>query len=468
MSNPILRLGILGASETIQTTILPTLASLKTHFKLTIIYDQNESVAKHCQKEFNIPHSATSTQELLSHPEVDLVLNLLPFEYHEQYTIAALEAGKHVMVEVPLSLSVNGLRLIRKATAKGLDVRSNHSTNNDTIYNPPKVFVGCARRYAPCFTDVFKKELANLGRVYYARCRNISGPLHNSALQQASVNGTNGSSLNGDGNGDDLTGQNGATNGHGDGNVTNDTNDAIPITSTEHFNALLTDIFGAEDLTPERVAFCRFLGNMGCHDLSLMRESLGTPDAVANVAITDPFYSTIFHYTDSESICGPSGEGYPFTVMYETGVDSVPSCDAHLTVYGATKTISVEYDVPSLARPVSSDGGGQVKVIVEELESENEHSNENGNGSANGNGVSNGNGVLNRPRVKRTEYVSSLAESYEREFMAMHSYLNRGYQTGTGAEAKTTANDALMDLRLLNMIFEHYDRQCGTIRTPLG
>lgn len=260
--------------------------------------------------------------------------------------------------------------------------------------------------------------------------------------------------------------QNGTINGHSDDKVTNDTDDVIPITSTEHFNALLTDIFGAEDLTPDRVAFCRFLGNMGCHDLSLLRESLGTPDAVANVAITDPFYSTIFHYTDSESICGSSGEGHPFTVMYETGVDSVPRCDAHLTVYGATKTISVEYDVPSLARPASFDDGGQVKVIVEETKIEDEHSN--GNGVANGNGVSKGNGAMHRPRVTRTEYVSSVAESYEREFLAMHSYLNRGYQTGTGAEAKTTANDALMDLRLLNMIFEHYDRQCGTIRTPLG
>ncbi|KAJ5645368.1 hypothetical protein N7507_011379 [Penicillium longicatenatum] len=453
MSNPVLRLGILGASETIQTTILPTLASLKTHFKLTIIYGQNDTVAKHCQKEFNITHSTTSTQELLTHPEVDL------------YTIAALEAGKHVMVEVPLSLSINGLRCIRKATAKGLDVRSNHSTNNDTIYNPPKVFVGCARRYAPCFTDVFKKELASLDRVYYARCRNISGPMRIPTLQEPSVNDTNGSSLNANGYGDGLV-QNGATNGHDDGNVTNNTDEVTPITSAEHFDALLTDIFGAEDLTPDRIAFCRFLGNRGCHDLSLMRESLGFPDAVANVAITDPFYSTIFHYTDSESICGPSGEGHPFTVMYETGVDSVPRSDAHLTVYGATKTISVEYDVPSLTRPAACGGEGQVKVIVEEMESENEHIN--GNGSANGNGVSKGNGFVHRSPVKRTEYVSSVAESYEREFLAMHSYLHRGYQTGTGAEAKTTANDALMDLRLLNMIFEHYDRQCGTIRTPLG
>ncbi|KAJ6096604.1 hypothetical protein N7486_007350 [Penicillium sp. IBT 16267x] len=462
MSNPVLRLGILGASETIQTTILPTLASLQTHFKLTIIYDQNDTVAKHCQKEFNITHSTTSTLELLTHPEVDLVLNLLPFEYHEQYTITALEAGKHVMVEVPLTLSVNGLRCIRKATTKGLAVRSNYSANKDTIYDPPKVFVGCARRYAPCFTDIFKKELASLGRVYYARCRNISGPLRPPTLRQPSVNSTTGSDLDVNGSGNGVAVKNGTTNGHGDDNDTNKGNDVTPVTSTEHFTALLADVFGAEDLTPDRVAFCRFLGDMGCHDLSLMRESLGFPDAVANVAITVPFYSTIFHYTDSESICGSSGEEHPFTVMYETGVDSVPRCNAHLTVYGAKKTISVEYDVPSLARPAASDGGGQVKVIVEEMESEDEHSN------GNGNGVSNGNGVVYRPIVKRAEYVSSVAESYEREFLAMHSYLNRGYQTGTGAEAKTTANDALMDLRLLNMIFEHYDRQCGTIRTPLG
>ncbi|KAJ5856049.1 uncharacterized protein N7529_009993 [Penicillium soppii] len=374
-----LRLGILGANAAIQKTYLPVLLTLKTHYTLSAIYDPNPELANQCQSTFNIPHNLPIT-EILNHKEVDLILNLLPMEYHEQYTVTALKAGKHVMVEVPLTMSIPSLRRIREAIKQA---QEQHPAT------APKVVVGCARRYAPCFTDVFKKELADLGRIYYARCRHIAGPMNTGGKPA----------------------------------VHND---------PEQFTALLEDVFG-DDITPNRIAFCRYLGMLGCHDLSVMRESLGFPDAVSSVAITDPFYSAVFHYTNDSS-------GHPFTLLYEAGVDSVPRCDAHLTVYGARKTVSVQYDFPRPGEKIST--GTFVKVVVEEAEVE-----ENGAG-----------GVR---RVKRTETVSTCEEAYEREFLALHSHL-------VGGEAKTTADDAVMDLRLLLMVFEHYNRQCGTISTPLG
>ena len=430
MSTPVLRLGILGATDAVEHTYLPTLRSLPSHFSITILYDADEEVGHHYQKQFNIPKYTTSATDVLHHPDVDVVLNLLPFEYHESYTVAALEAGKHVMVEVPLSLSIQGLRRIRAATNKGTAARPDGSQ--------PKLFVGCARRYAPCFTDVFKKELASLDRILYARCRNIAGPLHIPSLHNP-TNGTNGASANGS---TSTNGSNGVSNTAANG--------LTGVSNPKHFHALLDDVFGsAEDLTADRVAFCRFLGNLGCHDLSLMRESLGFPDAVSNVAITDPFYSAIFHYTDDAA-------GHPFTLLYEAGVDAVPRSDAHLTVYGANKTISVQYDFPCPSKAIDQERA--VRVVVEEAEPELS------NGHSNGNGVSkNGNGVV-PSRIKRSETVSTSAEAYECEFLALHQYF-----TGPAEDTvKTGSSDAVEDLRLLNLIFEHYDRQCGTIRTPLG
>ncbi|CAI7585757.1 unnamed protein product [Penicillium crustosum] len=377
MPTPVLRLGILGATNAVQATYLPVLRSLNTHYTLTAIYDPNPEIAKQCQARFDITHSATVVEDVLLHKEVDVILNLLPIEYHEQYTVTALEAGKDVCV-------------------------------------------GCARRYAPCFTEVFKKELAALGRVYYARCRNIAGPMNI------------------------------------DNSVASASKDIIPTMKSnnnpEQFRALLEDVFGLEeDLTPDRVAFCRYLGMMGCHDLSVMRESLGFPDAVSNVAITDPFYSAIFHYTNSAE-----NDGHPFTLLYEAGVDAVPRCDAHLTVYGAHKTLSVEYDFPRPGEKIST--GTYVRVVVEEADETMEMD------QVNGNQINETkNAAVPGPRVKRTETVSTCNEAYEREFLALHSYL-----VGGALAAKTTADDAFMDLRLLLMIFDHYNRQCGTIRTPLG
>ncbi|EKV13162.1 NAD binding Rossmann fold oxidoreductase, putative [Penicillium digitatum] len=414
MSTPVLRLGILGATNAVQATYLPVLRSLGTHYTLTAIYDSNPEIANQCQARFGITYSTAVVEDVLLHKEVDVILNLLPMEYHEQYTVIALEAGKDVMVEVPLTMSISSLRRIREAINQGKSSRYVNGTNET---DGPKVFVGCARRYAPCFTEVFKKELATLGRVHYARCRHIAGPMNNIVTPASK----------------DIT---------------------PPLKSSnnpEQFRALLEDVFGSEeDLTSDRVAFCRYLGMLGCHDLSVMRESLGFPNAVSNVAITDPFYSAIFHYTNSVE-----NGGYPFTLLYEAGVDAVPRCDAHLTVYGAHKTLSVEYDFPRPGEKIST--GTYVRVVVEEADgtAETDH--------VNGNQINETENVVPRPRVKRTETVSTCDEAYEREFMALYSYLVDG-----GSAAKTTADDAVMDLRLLLMIFDHYNRQCGTIRTPLG
>ncbi|KAJ5627232.1 hypothetical protein N7528_004659 [Penicillium herquei] len=464
MSTSILRVGILGASPTNQTTLLSTIHSLPKLFKLTIIYHPSNAAAKVYQDQFKIPHSTTCASDIITHPEVDLVVNLLPFESHEAYTIIALEAGKHVMVEVPLSMSPNGLRRINAAKKKGT-----------TATTQPKLFVGCARRYAPCFTDIFKKELASLGRIYYARCRNIAGPLHTQPPLEAPTPTPTPIHL-----APESAKENSHPRVRTNGSLTRlqaeaESNGITSIPTLPVFNTILSEVFGStDDLTPDRVAFCRFLGNLGCHDLSIMRESLGFPDAVANVAITDPFYSAIFRYTDSrdkviegtDSYGGEDGEivdGHPFTVMYETGMDSVPRCDSHLTVYGATKTISVEYDFPYLASTEASEGG-IVRVVIEESESDDDKLIA-ANGSENV--VINGKNGL-RHRVKRTEFVSSAAEAYEREFLAMHAYFTETEVRESGVEAKTTDDDAWMDLKLLRMIFKHYDRQCGTIRTPLG
>ncbi|KAJ5189640.1 hypothetical protein N7491_005972 [Penicillium cf. griseofulvum] len=410
MPTPVLRLGILGATNAVQATYLPVLCSLKTHYTLTVIYDPNAEIATQCQTRFNITHSTTVAEDVLRHEEVDVILNLLPMEYHEQYTVTALEAGKDVMVEVPLTMSVSSMRRIREAIKKGKTSRSLDGANET---NGPKVFVGCARRYAPCFTEVFKKELASLGRVYYARCRHIAGPMNNVA-------------------------------------PTKDITQIKRHNNPEQFRALLEDVFSEDDITPDRIAFCRYLGMLGCHDLSVMRESLGLPDAVSNVAMTDPFYSAIFHYTNSAE-----NNGHPFTLLYEAGVDALPRCDAHLTVYGAHKTLTMEYDFPRPGEKIST--GTYIRVIVEEADEMAEMD------KVNGNQINETENAVARPRVKRTETVSTCDEAYEREFMALHSYL-----VGGGSAAKTTAEDAVMDLRLLLMIFEHYNRQCGTIRTPLG
>lgn len=436
-STPILHVGILGATAATESIYIPLLSSLSKHYTLTIIHTTNNGLETTSQTHPDTPQTTTTTSpdEVINHPDVTLIINLLPFDHHEQYTLAALEAGKHVMVEVPLSLSIHGLRRIRDARKKGSAAHP----------HTPKVFVGCARRYAPCFTDIFKQQLATLGRVHYARCRNITGPPAEPVIP----------------------------NTPGEGHINGSF--GLSAARPQRIHALLADIFGSnEDLTRDREAFCRFLGTLGGHDLSLIRESLGFPDAVSNISIIEPFYSAMFHYTDASR-----GAEHPFTLVYEAGVDGVPRCDAHLAVYGAKKTVSIEYDfsgvgvagddvaVRVVVEEAVADGDGDVDMVDSGDGGVNPEAGQNGhtNGQGNGNGVANGHARV-RPRMKRTEFVSTAKETFQQEFLAMHAYLVG--DEDSGVEAKTTAEDALDDLKLMHMIFDHYDRQCGTIRTPLG
>lgn len=56
--------------------------------------------------------------ELLANPDIDLVDVCLPVEQHEEAVIAALNAGKHVLVEKPISVSVEAATRMRNAARK--------------------------------------------------------------------------------------------------------------------------------------------------------------------------------------------------------------------------------------------------------------------------------------------------------------------------------------------------------------
>lgn len=73
--------------------------------------------------------------------------------------------------------------------------------------------------------------------------------------------------------------------------------------------------------------------SLGSHDLSLMREALGSPIGVLGSHLHLPIWTVLFQY--------PS-----FALTYESGFDDVPRFDAHLEIFGKRKTVKVQYDTP--------------------------------------------------------------------------------------------------------------------------
>ncbi|WP_442543615.1 Gfo/Idh/MocA family protein [Arthrobacter sp. KN11-1C] len=88
--------------------------------KVHVIADLFEEVAAARAKEFGIAESG-GVEEALSHPDVDLVVNLTVPAAHVEVAAAAVRAGKHVWTEKPFSLDrESGLGLLKAANAAGV------------------------------------------------------------------------------------------------------------------------------------------------------------------------------------------------------------------------------------------------------------------------------------------------------------------------------------------------------------
>jgi predicted dehydrogenase len=74
--------------------------------RIDAIASRDLAKARQAAAELGIPKAYGSYEELLADPEIDAIYNPLPNDLHVPWTIKAAEAGKHVLCEKPLSLTV--------------------------------------------------------------------------------------------------------------------------------------------------------------------------------------------------------------------------------------------------------------------------------------------------------------------------------------------------------------------------
>lgn len=90
---------------------------------LVALCDRNEPFAKGVAKVLGVPEVFTDFKELLKRADIEAVCLETGDDSHGALTIAALEAGKHVQVDVPLASSIKDLkRIVALSERKGLNV----------------------------------------------------------------------------------------------------------------------------------------------------------------------------------------------------------------------------------------------------------------------------------------------------------------------------------------------------------
>ena len=116
MSNKILHWGLLSTAR-INRSLIPPLRASKRNQLVAVGSRAQDSADKYAQ-EWKIPRAHGSYEALLADPEIDVIYNPLPNHLHAEWTIKAVEAGKHVLCEKPLALNVEEVDAIQSAARK--------------------------------------------------------------------------------------------------------------------------------------------------------------------------------------------------------------------------------------------------------------------------------------------------------------------------------------------------------------
>lgn len=126
----------------------------KAGFRTLAIADPDAGAVKRRAQEYDIPNAFNDPQKLLAMDDINAVIVAVPNKFHAPLSIAALNAGKDVLVEKPMGLNAGECRQMNEAAAK----------------NKRVLQVGFVQRYSAVATTV--KQFVGggrLGHVYHAK-----------------------------------------------------------------------------------------------------------------------------------------------------------------------------------------------------------------------------------------------------------------------------------------------------------
>jgi len=148
-----LRVGIIGSGGIAQYAHIPNYQKCE-NVEVVACCDIVEETAKKCAEKYGIPRVFTDYQKMLEDVRLDVVSVCTPNYMHKDPTIAALNAGCHVMVEKPIAMNAIEGRAMVDAAKK----------------NGRKLAMGLNMRQSPG-AQALKRAMdaGDMGEVYFAK-----------------------------------------------------------------------------------------------------------------------------------------------------------------------------------------------------------------------------------------------------------------------------------------------------------
>ena len=105
-----LRWGLLGTARINRALIEPI--KLSKNSILSAVASRSRTKAEEYANTWGIPRFHATYEDLLSDPEIDVIYNSLPNSLHAAWSIKAMQLGKHVLCEKPISTSIRDMDAI--------------------------------------------------------------------------------------------------------------------------------------------------------------------------------------------------------------------------------------------------------------------------------------------------------------------------------------------------------------------
>ena len=155
-----LKIGIIGCGGIANNKHMPALSKLSDKCQMVAFCDVIESRAKEACEKYGAPGARyyVDYKELLADPAIDVVHVLTPNVAHSPITVAAFEAGKHVMCEKPMAHNTEAAQAMMDAWKK----------------SGKKFTVGYQNRFRPEVQTLHAAcRAGELGEIYFGKAHAI-------------------------------------------------------------------------------------------------------------------------------------------------------------------------------------------------------------------------------------------------------------------------------------------------------
>ena len=147
--------GLIGASTIARQYMVEAIRAQRGHDVVAVMSASAER-AKAFAADNDIAFACDSLDALLAHPAVQVVYVSTTNELHLPQVLAAAKAGKHVLCEKPLALSVDdALAMVRACQAAGVVMATNHHLRNAATHRKIRELIRGGAIGRPLFARVF-------------------------------------------------------------------------------------------------------------------------------------------------------------------------------------------------------------------------------------------------------------------------------------------------------------------------